>query len=159
MAVMLIDEPHIYIDADACPVRDEVYKVADRHSVPVIVVSNSYMRVPQSSLITQQVVSDKFDAADDYIAERAGPSSVVITADILLAERCLKKDAIVIGPNGKAFDKQSIGGIVATRAIMNDLRAGAVGENIGGPPPFGPKDRSRFLQSLHEALVRMCQER
>ena len=149
--------PHIqiYIDADACPVREETYKVALRHNVPVCVVSNSFVRVPVHSLISRQIVSDSFDAADDYIAERAAPGIVVITADIPLADRCLKAGAKVIAPNGKAFTEDSIGSALAVRAIMSDLRAGAMGENIGGPPPFSPRDRSTYLQSLHEVLVKL----
>ena len=143
----------ILVDGDACPVKDEVYKVAFRHEVPVSVVSNSPFRVPQHPLVERVVVSSGFDAADDWIAEAAGPKTVVVTADILLADRCIKAGAIVIGPNGKPFTASSIGAAVATRAIMQDLRAG--GDVVGGPPPFGKQDRSRFLQALDEALVRM----
>lgn len=146
---------HIYIDADACPVREETYKVARRHKVPVTVVSNSFLRVPKEPLINFIAVSDSFDAADDYIAQRATPKTIVITSDILLAERCLKNDAAVLAPNGKAFTKDSIGGAIATRAIMADLRAGADMPNIGGPPPFTHKDRSKFLESLHTTLEKM----
>ena len=146
---------HIYIDADACPVREETYKVARRHKVPVTVVSNSFLSVPKEPLINFIAVSDSFDAADDYIAQRATPKTIVITSDILLAERCLKNDAAVLAPNGKAFTKNSIGGAIATRAIMADLRAGADMPNIGGPPPFTHKDRSKFLESLHTTLEKM----
>ena len=149
---------HIYIDADACPVREETYKVARRHNVPVTVVSNSFLRVPKEPLINFIAVSDSFDAADDYIAERAGLKTIVITSDILLAERCLKSGANVLAPNGKPFTSDSIGGTIATRAIMADLRAGAEMPNIGGPPPFTPKDRSKFLESLHTALEKMKRE-
>ena len=149
---------HIYIDADACPVREETYKVARRHKVPVTVVSNSFLRVPKEPLINFIAVSDSFDAADDYIAERAGPKAIVITSDILLAERCLKNDAAILAPNGKPFTKDSIGGAIATRAIMADLRAGAEMPNIGGPPPFTHKDRSNFLESLHTALEKLKRE-
>ena len=149
---------HIYIDADACPVREETYKVARRHNVPVTVVSNSFLRVPKEPLINFIAVSDSFDAADDYIAERAGLKTIVITSDILLAERCLKSGANVLAPNGKPFTSDSIGGAIATRAIMADLRAGAEMPNIGGPPPFTPKDRSKFLESLHTALEKMKRE-
>ncbi|WP_026942945.1 YaiI/YqxD family protein [Hellea balneolensis] len=145
----------LYIDADACPVREECYKVARRHEVPVIVVSNSFLRVPREPLITFIAVSDGFDTADDYIAERANARSVVVTSDILLAERCLKQDAAVLAPNGKAFTKDSIGGAIATRAIMADLRAGADMPNMGGPPPFTHKDRSKFLESLHVTLEKL----
>ena len=145
----------IYIDADACPVREETYKVARRHSVPVTVVSNSFLRVPREPLIKFIAVSDNFDAADDYIVERANAQTIVITSDILLAERCLKSNAAVLAPNGKAFTKDYIGGAIATRAIMADLRAGADIPNIGGPPPFTHKDRSSFLESLHRTIEKL----
>jgi len=144
----------ILVDADACPVKDEVYKVAFRRQVPVRVVSNSYLRVPAHPLIERVVVSDKFDAADDWIAEAADARTVVITSDILLADRCLKAGATVIGNNGKPFTAASIGGAIATRAIMADLRAG--GDLVGGPAPFAKADRSRLLQALDEALVRLA---
>ena len=143
----------IYIDADACPVREETYKVALRHGVPVIVVANNFLRVMDHPLISRIMVSDGFDAADDYIAERAGPASIVITSDIPLADRCLKAGGQVLAPNGKPFTEDSIGSALAVRAIMSDLRAGAMGENIGGPPPFSNRDRSTFLQTLHEMIV------
>jgi len=144
----------VLIDADACPVKDEVYKVAFRREVPVRVVSNAHLRVPAHPLVERVVVSDRFDAADDWIAEQAGPRDVVITADILLADRCLKNGAAVIANNGKPFTAASIGGAIATRAIMADLRAG--GDVVGGPAPFTKADRSRFLQALDEALVRLA---
>ena len=144
----------ILIDADACPVKDETYRVAARYDVPVVVVSNSPIRVPAVPLISRKIVSDAFDAADDWIAAAAGPCVVVITADILLADRCLKAGAVVIGNNGKPFTSASIGGAIATRAIMADLRAGMDGIT-GGPAPFAKADRSRFLQALDEALVRL----
>lgn len=146
--------PRILVDADACPVKDEIYKVALRHSVPVVVVSNSRMRLPDHPLISRVVVSDGFDAADDWIAEDCDPASIVVTSDILLADRCLKAGASVIAPSGKPFTTSSIGGAIATRAIMADLRAG--GDAIGGPPPFNKQDRSRFLSALDEALVRLA---
>jgi uncharacterized protein YaiI (UPF0178 family) len=139
------------VDADACPVKDEVYKVAFRHEVPVAIVSNSIMRIPVHPLIERAIVSDAFDAADDWIAERAGPETVVVTTDILLADRCLKAGATVISPTGKPFTTSSIGAAIATRAIMADLRAG--GDAIGGPAPFSKTDRSRFLSALDQALV------
>jgi uncharacterized protein YaiI (UPF0178 family) len=145
--------PHILVDADACPVKEEVYRVAFRRQVAVSVVSNQRLRVPDHPLVTRVVVSDAFDAADDWIAERAEPGSVVVTGDILLAERCLKAGAAVLGHNGKPFTAASIGGAIATRAIMADLRAG--GDVVGGPAPFTKADRSRFLQALDEALVRL----
>jgi uncharacterized protein YaiI (UPF0178 family) len=143
----------VLVDADACPVKDEIYKVALRHEVPVTIVSNSPIRIPAHPLIDRVVVSDGFDAADDWIAERAGTGVACITADILLADRCLKAGAVVISPNGKPFTPSSIGGAIATRAIMADLRAG--GDIIGGPPPFSKTDRSRFLSALDETLVRL----
>ncbi len=143
----------ILVDADACPVKEEVYRVAYRRDVPVRVVSNSYMRVPAHPLIERVVVSDKFDAADDWIAEQASAQTVVVTGDILLADRALKAGATVIGHNGKPFTDASIGGAIATRAIMADLRAG--GDVVGGPAPFAKADRSRFLQALENALVRL----
>jgi hypothetical protein len=145
----------ILVDADACPVKDEIYKVAWRREVPVSVVSNSWLRVPAHPLIERVVVSDKFDAADDWIVEQADANTVVITGDILLADRCLKQGATVIGHNGKPFTSASIGGAIATRAIMADLRVAADGIT-GGPAPFAKADRSRFLQSLDEALVRLA---
>jgi uncharacterized protein YaiI (UPF0178 family) len=145
----------ILVDADACPVKEEVYKVAWRREVPVKVVSNSWLRVPDHPLIERVVVSDKFDAADDWIVEEADAKAVVITGDILLADRCLKQGAAVIAHNGKPFTSASIGGAIATRAIMADLRAGADGIG-GGPKPFAKADRSRFLQALDEALARLA---
>ena len=143
----------ILVDADACPVKDEVYKVAWRHEVPATIVSNSHLRVPDHPLIERVVVSDGFDAADDWIAEAAGPATIAITADILLADRCLKVGATVLAPTGKPFTTSSIGGAIASRAIMADLRAG--GEQIGGPRPFARADRSAFLQALDTAIVRL----
>lgn len=145
----------ILVDADACPVKDEIYRVAERHQVAVVIVSNSPFRVPDHPLVSRVVVSDAFDAADDYIAERTGARTVVVTSDILLADRCVKAGASVVGSNGKPFTADSIGAAVATRAIMADLRAGMGTENIGGPPPFSKVDRSRFLSSLDEILVRL----
>jgi uncharacterized protein YaiI (UPF0178 family) len=143
----------ILVDADACPVKEEVYRVAFRREVPVRVVSNSYLRVPAHPLVERVVVSDSFDAADDWIAGEADARTVVITGDILLADRCLKAGATVIGHNGKPFTSASIGGAIATRAIMADLRAG--GDIVGGPAPFAKADRSQFLQALDQALVRL----
>lgn len=146
--------PRILVDADACPVKDEIYKVAWRHDVAVAIVSNSFLRVPAHPLVERVVVGAGFDAADDHIAEQAGPEAVVVTADILLADRCLKAGAVVIAPTGKPFTQNSIGAAVATRAIMADLRAGMT-DGAGGPPPFSKGDRSRFLSTLDEALVRL----
>jgi uncharacterized protein YaiI (UPF0178 family) len=144
----------ILVDADACPVKDEVYKVAWRHEVPVTIVSNSHFRVPDHPLIERVVVGSGFDAADDWIAEQSAAGTVVVTGDILLADRCIKAGAMVIAPNGKPFTPASIGAAVATRAIMADLRAG-MGEGMGGPAPFSKTDRSRFLSALDEAVVRL----
>ena len=143
----------ILIDADACPVKEEVYKVAFRRNVPVKVVSNSRMRLPDHPLVERVLVSDRFDAADDWIVGAADSRTVVVTSDILLADRCLKEGAAVIGNNGKPFTGASIGAAIATRAIMADLRAG--GNVVGGPAPFAKADRSRFLQALDEMLVRL----
>jgi uncharacterized protein YaiI (UPF0178 family) len=147
----------ILVDGDACPVKDEIYKVAWRHEVGVVVVSNSPFRVPVHPLVRRVVVSDGFDAADDWIAGEAGPRTVVVTSDILLAERCLKAGAQVLSSTGKPFTTSSIGNQIATRAIMADLRAGGPGTDIaiGGPAPFSKADRSRFLSALDEALVRL----
>ncbi|MBN9788238.1 YaiI/YqxD family protein [Pseudonocardia sp. TMWB2A] len=146
--------PRILVDADACPVKDEIYKVAFRRNVPVVLVSNARFRLPDHPLITRHIVPDSFDAADDWIAGAADPRSIVITADIILADRCLKAGAIVIGNNGKPFTPASIGSALATRAIMADLRAGMDGVG-GGPAPFSKADRTRFLQALDAALVRL----
>ncbi|MBO6917055.1 MAG: YaiI/YqxD family protein [Rhizobiaceae bacterium] len=143
----------IYIDADACPVKNEIYKVAERYALKVTVVANSFLRIPDDPLVERVIVNDKFDAADDYIAERADQASIVITSDILLAERCLKQSATVISPTGKPFTENSIGMAVATRSIMADLRAG--GEQIGGQAPFSKADRSRFLSALDLAIVQL----
>ncbi|MFA5967896.1 MAG: YaiI/YqxD family protein [Sphingomonas sp.] len=143
----------ILVDADACPVKDEIYKVAWRHEAPVTIVSNSHLRVPDHPLIDRVVVSDGFDAADDWIVEASSPACIVITADILLADRCLKLGATVLSPTGKPFTTSSIGGAIATRAIMADLRAG--GDQLGGPRPFSKADRSAFLQALDTALVKL----
>ncbi|MCL4146870.1 UNVERIFIED_CONTAM: hypothetical protein GTU68_002504, partial [Idotea baltica] len=143
----------ILVDADSCPVKEEIYKVALRHKAPVVIVANSFLNVPQRSSVELVVVSSDFDAADDHIAERATAETIVITADILLADRCLKADSLVLAPNGTPFTKNSIGSAIATRALMEDLRAG--GEQVGGPPPFSKTDRSRFLSSLHDMLLKL----
>ena len=147
-------QTRILVDADACPVKEEIYRVAERRRVPVSVVSNSPFRVPVGALVERVVVSGGFDAADDWIAERADSRVVVVTADILLADRCLKAAATVLAPTGRPFTHASIGQAIATRAIMADLRSG-LGEGIGGPAPFAKADRSRFLQALDAALVRL----
>ena len=143
----------VLVDADACPVKEEVYRVALRHQVPVVIVANSYLRIPEHRLISRQVVTDGFDAADDWIAERAGSAILVVTADILLAQRALEKGARVLAPNGKPFTDSSIGNAVAVRAIHADLRAG-LGEGAPkGAAPFTKQDRSRFLNAMEVALV------
>jgi uncharacterized protein len=143
----------IYVDADACPVKAEIYKVAERHAVPVLVVSNSFINIPRHPLFQRVIVGEGLDVADDWIAERVGPRSIVITADIPLADRCVKAGAIAIAPNGKAFTPDAIGMALATRNLMTDLReAGTV---TGGPRPFSPRDRSSFLSELDLAIRRM----
>lgn len=136
----------ILVDGDACPVKDETYRVARRYHLPVKVVTNSFLRVPPEPLIERILVGSSFDAADDWIAEHASAGTIVITADILLADRCVKAGSIVLGPNGREFTAQSIGAAVATRALMADLRA--MDEVRGGPAPFSKADRSRFLSEL-----------
>ena len=147
------NQVRILVDADACPVKEEIFKTAYRVNVPVILVANSYLRLPNHPLLSMQVVSDGFDAADDWIAEECDVKSVVVTADILLAGRCIEAGATVLGPNGKPFNTANIGGAIATRAIMADLRAGL--EQTGGPAPFNAKDRSTFLNALDRELTRL----
>lgn len=143
----------VLVDADACPVKEEIYRVALRHGAAVTVVSNAHLRVPPHPLVARVVVGDAFDAADDWIAGQADRHAIVVTADILLADRCLKAGATVLAPTGRPFTANSIGTAIATRAIMADLRAS--GDRLGGPAPFARADRSRFLQALDEALVRL----
>jgi uncharacterized protein YaiI (UPF0178 family) len=148
-------EPHpirIFVDADACPVKDEVYRVAVRLGVTVVVVANSFIRVPQDPLIERIVVGDGMDAADDWIAERAGIGDVVVTADIPLAARSLKVGAAVVSPTGRPFTEADIGMTLAMRNLMSDLRS--AGEITGGPKPFSPRDRSAFLSALDQAVRR-----
>jgi uncharacterized protein YaiI (UPF0178 family) len=142
----------IYIDADACPVKDEVYRVAARYGLPVFVVCNSWIRTPADPRITLAVVDEGPDVADDWIAERAGPGDIVITADIPLAQRSLAGHAQALHPNGRLFTADNIGGALASRAIGEHLRS--MGEITGGPRPFAPADRSRFLQALDAAVTR-----
>jgi uncharacterized protein len=142
----------IYVDADACPVKAEVMRVAERHGLIVHMVANSWMRLDQSPLINRVVVADGADAADDWIAERAKPGDIVVTADIPLADRSLKAGAHALGPTGKPFTPDNIGMALGMRNLMADLReAGAIG---GNNPVFSLKDRSQFLQSL-ENLVQL----
>jgi uncharacterized protein YaiI (UPF0178 family) len=147
----------ILVDADACPVKEEIYKVAFRHKVSVTIVSNSPIRIPAHELVDRIVVSDRFDAADDWIAERAGKGDIVITSDIPLASRCVKSGAEVIAPNGKPFTEQSIGMTLAVRNLMTDLRSS--GEVTGGPRSFAPRDRSAFLSALDQAIRRIQRQR
>ena len=140
----------IYIDADACPVKAEIYRVAERYQLKVFVVSNSYLNVPRDPRHELVVVSDSFDAADNWIAERAGPGDIVITADIPLADRSLKAGAAAIGNTGVPFTTASIGMAMANRELLSNLRA--MGEVTGGPKPMTPRDRSRFLSALDEAV-------
>ena len=142
----------ILVDADACPVRDEIYKVALRYRVEVVLVANSYIRIPEHPLISRKIVSDGLDAADDWIAARADPASIVVTSDIPLAARCLGAGARVLSPSGKAFTEDQIGSLLVTRAILAEQRVGVAGIGAGGPPPFSAKDRSRFLASLDQAI-------
>jgi hypothetical protein len=143
----------ILVDADACPVKAEVYKVAERYGIKVIVVANSFINLPRNPLFERVTVGDGFDAADDWIAEHATPTSIVITADVPLADRAVKAGAQVIGPTGKTFTESSIGMALATRNLMTELRA--AGEQTSGPRPFAPKDRSAFLSALDQAINRL----
>jgi uncharacterized protein YaiI (UPF0178 family) len=147
------DTMRIYVDADACPVKDEIYRVAGRHGVAVIVVANSYIRVPHDPLIERIAVGDGLDAADNWIAEHAGPGDVVVTADIPLASRCVKAGAKVIAPNGRSFTPENIGMTLAVRDLMHDLRS--AGEVTDGPRPFSPRDRSAFRSALDQAIRRI----
>ena len=140
----------VYVDADACPVKDEVYRVAGRYGWKVFVVSNASMRTPRDGDVEMVVVPGAFDAADDWIAERAEAGDVVVATDIPLAARCLQRGAVVLRPNGKRFTEDNIGDALASRELMANLREmGTIG---GGPPPFDKKDRSNFLQRLDEAI-------
>jgi len=144
---------HIFVDADACPVKPEIYRVAERYALKVYVVANAFMAVPRSKLIERVVVSDGPDAADDWIAERAGASDIVITADVPLAGRSLRKGATVISPTGKPFTDDSIGMALATRDLLTDLRS--AGATTRGSPPLSRQDISRFLSALDLAVVRL----
>ena len=143
----------IFVDADACPVKSEVYRVAERYGLKVFVVANSFMNVPRSDMIERVIVNEGPDVADDWIVERAGSSDIVITADIPLAGRCVKKGATVIGPTGKPFDDNSIGMALATRDLLTDLRC--AGATTRGPPPLTRQDISRFLSALDLAVTRL----
>jgi hypothetical protein len=140
----------IYIDADGCPVKEEVYRVARRHDLKVTLVTNSRMRIPPEDRIEQVVVEGGFDAADDWIVEHAAADDVVVTADIELAARALRTGALAIDPRGRVFTEESIGEALATRDLMSHLRD--LGTITGGPPVFERKDRSRFLHRLDEII-------
>lgn len=146
----------ILVDADACPVKDEIYRVALRYGCPVILVANQWMRIPREGAVEMEVVKGDFDAADDRIVELTKTDDVVITADIPLAGRCLEKGARVLGPKGKPFTEDNIGDALASRELLADLRA--TGEVSGGPPPMQKKDRSRFLQKLDEVIQAIRRE-
>lgn len=139
----------IYVDADACPVKNEIVRVAERRGVTVHMVSNSFMRLAEGPLVKRVIVSDGFDAADDWIAERSGPADIVVTADIPLADRCLKAGAYVLGPTGRPFTADNIGTALAMRDLMGHLRD--TGEVRGNNPSFSSRDRSQFLQALEAA--------
>ncbi len=141
---------HIFVDADACPVKQEVYRVAGRYHLDVTLVANSWMRVPNERWIALEVVGGGFDEADDWIVEHVLPHDIVITADIPLANRCLKEGARVIGTTGKPFTDNNIGQAIATRDLLSELRG--AGEITGGPLPLEKRDRSRFLQQLDEVI-------
>lgn len=143
----------ILVDADACPVKEEIYKVALRTGTETVIVSNGGVRIPDHELIRRTLVGAGFDAVDDWIAEAADAAAIVVTADILLAERCLKKGAAVIAPTGKPFTRDSIGAAIATRAIMQDLRGSGDPTAAGRARPFEKTDRSRFLEALDAAVV------
>ena len=143
----------IYVDADGCPVKDEIYRVAKRHEVPVTLVANSWMRTPDDAGIELVKVDGGFDAADDWIVEQVHTNEIVVTADIPLAARCIEKGACVLGPKGRVFTEDSIGGALANREVSSQLREH--GMMTGGPAPFGKKDRSRFLQQL-DVTIHAC---
>jgi uncharacterized protein len=152
-----LNTTRIYVDADACPVKDEIYRVAARHGLRVSVVAGQFIRVPQDPLIERVAAGSAMDAADDWIAERAGKDDIVVTADIPLASRCVKAGAEVIAPNGKPFTEASIGMTLAVRNLMTDLRSS--GEVTGGPRSFAPRDRSAFLSALDQTIRRIQRRR
>lgn len=143
----------IFVDADACPVKEEIYRVAARYGLHVHVVANSFLNLPREPWIERVVVGDGFDAADDWIAERAEPGCIVVTADVPLASRCVRAGATALAPNGKPFSEASVGMALATRNLMQDLRE--AGEITGGPRPFSARDRSAFLGALDAAVNRL----
>ncbi|KZL05118.1 hypothetical protein PsAD2_04473 [Pseudovibrio axinellae] len=143
----------IYIDADACPVKDEIYKVADRYQLKVFVVANSFINTPRHMDIERVIVPEGPDVADDWIAERVEPGDIVVTQDIPLADRVVKAGSIALSPKGKVFDEASIGMALATRNLMEDLRS--FGEQTSGPRPFSPRDRSQFLQKIDQIIQQL----
>ena len=143
----------IYVDADACPVKDEVYRVAERHALPVTVVAQGFIRVPDDPLIERVAAGDKPDAADDWIMQRADKRSIIVTSDIPLAARAVKAGAIAIAPDGRVFTEEAIGMALAMRDLMTDLRS--AGGTTGGPRPFSRRDRSEFLSALDTAIRRL----
>lgn len=148
--------PELFVDADACPVKDETFRVAARWKAKTYVVANSWMRIPDDPLIERVVVAQGANVADDWIAERVGPGSVVVTNDVPLADRCVKAGARVVAPSGRVFDAASIGMALATRDLMEDLRS--AGQTTGGPRPFGPRERQAFLQSMEREMRRAAQD-
>jgi uncharacterized protein YaiI (UPF0178 family) len=148
---------HIFVDADACPVKSEVYRVAARYRLKVTLVAASWMRIPESGRIDLETVGGAPDAADDWIAAHAEAHDIVITADLPLADRCLKKGAFVLGPKGRPFTEANIGSSLATRNLLAELRQ--MGEFSGGPPPFAKKDRSLFLQQLDQVINTILRKR
>ncbi len=148
---------HIYVDADACPVKEEVYRVAERHGLRVILVANSWMRIPAEDWIELVIVDDQFDAADDYIVDHLETDDIVISGDIHLAARCLASGAYVLRPTGRPFTETNIGDALATRDLLSRLRD--AGSLAGGPPPFKKKDRSLFLQQLDEIIQSIRRKR
>jgi uncharacterized protein YaiI (UPF0178 family) len=143
----------LYLDADACPVKEEAYRVADRYQLNVFVIANQEIRIPLNARTQLVIVADHPDAADDWIVEKAEANDIVVTADILLADRCIKKQVVVVGPKGIEFTEDSIGSAVATRELMKHLRE--VGVSRGGPAPMEKKDRSQFLGKLDQVIQRI----
>jgi len=141
---------HIFVDADGCPVKQEIYKVARRYGLKVTLVANAWMRIPDGDWLELVVVEGQLDAADDWIAEHVAEDDIVITGDVPLASRCLEKDARVIGPRGRVFTEDSIGEALASRELLSQLRE--LGSITGGPAPLEKQDRSLFLQSLDRAI-------
>jgi len=149
----MMGAPHVWIDADGCPVKNETYRVAGRYGLNVTLVADSWLRVPEHERIRLQLVERGSDAADDYIVEHCSAGDVIIAADIPLAARCIEKGAVVVTPRGRRLDADSIGEAVAVRDLGDSMRSG--GEMTGGPPPFGKKNRSLFLQRLDATIQRL----